>query len=940
MSTGAFTLRPWTDVVRPHPDVASGDLAMGTYAANLAAVAYRGESGASVYADAGEFFASTYFTQTMCELLKDVFGALDGQAGDRVLQLRTPFGGGKTHTLLTLYHLATARDTAADIPELADVPDPGSVRVAVLSGEYLDPQRGRAVDGRRISTLWGELAYQLGGWEAYERIAVDGDEGVPPGGEVLGELLAGAPSLILLDEVLIYIVKGRALKRLDTTAGQQALIFLQNLTEAVNQQRRAAMVYSLQASVGEAVQEEGLLHTLEHMAARIDTRREPVSGDEVLRVVQTRLFEGTGDAGVGRDVAKTYAELLRSELKANAETDDARREAGRTAANLERRIEESYPFHPELIDLMYQRWGSLPSYQRTRGALQFLATVTHSLWTSRAERTPQALIGPGDVDLSDEATRGTFFEQVGEASQYTAVVEADFLNADAGTRVVDQRVGREAPALERLRVGTRVATAIALLSFGAREGDERGALEHDVIAASLVPGLDGNVIRSALADLRGETLLYLHYTGRRYRLEPTPNLNKLIVTEQDKFEADEVLSVVRRNLEGALSASGGHGEIVVWPSNSGQVRDGVQGFLVAYLSPDWDERQEPLEQFAGRCGDAPRKFKNALALALPDRSTFDAARQAARTTLAVESLLSRTSRHNFSPEQVAELKERATGANRKLTSLMGQAYDRVVVPVGSDGNGGIRFDDVSLGTVLAAGRSLHERVREALGHQVFDRLTPARLAAVAKLSDNGVAWCESLANDFFAYFELTKLWSPDALRPAIAEGVSNGLFAYAVGVSGEPGAIGVDDPSLVRLRSSLAADEVDLGPGAALLSIAEAERLTRVEEPERVPGGDGEAEPSRGRDEEAIGEPPAGGRPEEGGHSRVSLRINATEDDLHTLQRALTGLRDVVKPGAMRIELTVTAEHPEVPIDSIQFQNRVRQHLEEDPDVSFSERWE
>jgi len=915
---------------------------MGTYAANLAAVAFRGESSAAVYADAGEFFGSTYFTRAMRQLLVDVFGVLDGEPGDRVLQLRTPFGGGKTHTLLALYHLATAREQASGVDELADVPDPGSVRVAVLSGEYLDPQRGRSVDGRRIATLWGELAYQLGGWDAYDQITVDGDEGVPPGGEVPGQLLAGTPSLILLDEVLIYVVKGRALKRLDTTVGQQALIFVQNLTEAVNQQRQAAMVYSLQASVGEAVQEEGLLHALEHMTARVDARREPVSGDEVLRVVQTRLFENTGDADVRRDVAKAYGQLLRGELEANAETDDARREAVRTADNLEHRIEESYPFHPELIDLMYQRWGSLPSYQRTRGALQFLATVTHALWTSQAERTAQPLIGPGDVDLSDEGTRSTFFEQVGEASQYTAVVEADFLNSDAGTRVVDERVGREAPALERLRVGTRVATAIALLSFGAREGDERGALEQEVIAASLDPGLDGNVVRSALADLRGETLLYLHYTGRRYRFEPTPNLNKLIVTEQDKFESDEVLSVVRRNLEGALGNDRGQQEIVLWPADSGQIRDGVQAFLVAYLPPDWDERQQPLERLVASCGDAPRKFKNALALALPDRSTFDAARQAARTTLAVESLLSRASRHNFSPEQTAELKERATAANRKLTSLMGQAYERIVLPVGSNGNAGLQLDDISLGTVMAAGRQLHERVRDALSHQVFDRLTPARLAAVAKLNEHGVAYCEKLADDFFAYFELTKLWSVEPLREAIAEGVSSGLFAYAVGVSGETGAVQVSDPALIRIHAHLSAEEVDLGSGAALLSLMEADSLASASGEMKPPDATSSDEESRVDGEGKPGDsaPDSDNEQAGAGQSRVLLAINATEDDLHTLQRALTGLRDVVKPGPMRIELKVSAEQSEGSIDPVQFQNRVRQHLEEDEDVSFEERWE
>lgn len=386
--SGAYQLRPWTDVVAPHPDIESGDFDMGTFAANLAAVAYRTEDSPAVYTDAAEFFAATYLTPAMGSLLDDVFGVLAGKPGDRAVQLRTPFGGGKTHTLLALYHLATARDraVAAAGSALEELPDPGAVRLAVLSGEHLDPARGREVESRTIRTLWGELAYQLGGWEAYDALLVNGEESTPPSGKDLVPLLAAAPALVLLDEVLVYIVKGKALRQGETTAGQLALVFVQNLSEAVNQVRRAAMVYSLQASVGEAVQEEGVLEALEHITARVDVRREPVSGDEVLRVVQRRLFDALGDSAVVAKVAGEYGELLRTDLQAQAETEDARREAADAAEHLEQRIAECYPFHPELIDLMYQRWGSLPSYQRTRGALQFLATVVHALWSQRTSR--------------------------------------------------------------------------------------------------------------------------------------------------------------------------------------------------------------------------------------------------------------------------------------------------------------------------------------------------------------------------------------------------------------------------------------------------------------------------------------------------------------------------------------------------------------------------
>jgi predicted AAA+ superfamily ATPase len=282
--------------------------------------------------------------------------------------------------------------------------------------------------------------------------------------------------------------------------------FMQHLTEAVNQRPRSAVVYSLQASVGEAVGEavgeEGLLAQLEKIHSRIDVRKEPVAGDEVLRVVQRRLFAELPDEHTRREIASVYSAQLREHLEATAERESDRLEAVRLAMALEDRIVASYPFHPELIDLMHQRWGSLPNYQRTRGALQFLATVVNALWTARGERAPGALVGPGDVDLTHKDTRANFLEQVGQADQYSSVVEADFLAADAGTRAIDARIGRSGVALERLRVGSRVATAIMLPSFSGKDfGEQRGATEREIVDASLVPGLDAHLVREALAEM-------------------------------------------------------------------------------------------------------------------------------------------------------------------------------------------------------------------------------------------------------------------------------------------------------------------------------------------------------------------------------------------------------------------------------------------------------
>ena len=623
MSREAYGLVPWSRVARPHDDVTRGALDMGTYAASLAGV-FRERPGApDVYRRPELFFAATYLTTAMHDLLQDVLRVLAGGPGDRVLQLRTPFGGGKTHTLLALLHIARARAAASSIAEFADLPDPGAMQVAVLSGEELDPLSPMTESGIETRTPWGELAAQLG---RYHLVAEHDRTGAAPGGDTIRQVLGDGPVLVLLDEVLIYVEKAMAVERGESNAGRQAMLFIQALTEAVNTHEHAAMVYSLQASAGEAVGAEGLLTQLDHLVSRIDAKREPVSGDEVLHVVQRRLFKDLGDAGVHQTVARAYADLVRRQLEAYAETDDARRQAAAQANLLEERILAAYPFHPELLDLMYHRWGSLPSYQRTRGALQFLACTVHALWDKGADAP---LIGPGDVNLGDEATRGAFFSQVGERERYTAVLSSDITAAGSGAVIVDRRLGADSPALAQLAIGSRAASAIMLYSFGAREGEDRGVLETDLVSAVLAPGLDRNVIVAALHDLREEEL-YLHYTGRRYRFEPTPNLTKLVRDEANKFTSPEVLESVREQLEDHLKGTRG---VVVWPDGPGGLDDGRPLFSVAYLHPDWTPERATLNSFVEQARSGPRRYRNGVALVTPDGGQFDQARQATRSRL-------------------------------------------------------------------------------------------------------------------------------------------------------------------------------------------------------------------------------------------------------------------------------------------------------------------
>src|SRR5204862_1320997 len=242
---------------------------------------------------------------------------------------------------------------------------------------------------------------------------------VGPGGDFLARLIGDAPTLLLLDEVLLYVENAMGVVVGDSTLGRQTITFLQRLTEVVAASPRAAMVYSLQASEQEAGGNLELLGILGKLVQRLNAIREPVSGDEVLRVVQRRLFANLGDENHHQYVASAYAEVFRGFLMAGGTSTQV---AQQQADQLRSRIAQSYPFHPALVDLMRERWGSLPSYQRTRGALQFLATAIHALWAGNIQTQP--LLGPGDVPLADGQVRATFLAQVGEQTQYDAVLQA------------------------------------------------------------------------------------------------------------------------------------------------------------------------------------------------------------------------------------------------------------------------------------------------------------------------------------------------------------------------------------------------------------------------------------------------------------------------------------------------------------------------------------
>ena len=907
----AYELTPWTKVAVPHEDILGGDFDLSSYAANLGQVDTDALGCPAVYRDPVAFFRATYMTEALRELLQDVCRVLTGGAGNRVLQLRTPFGGGKTHTLIALLHLMRSRGVLNKTAMFDGWPDPGDVRVVVLPCLDLDAAGGREVDGVQLHTLWGELAWRLGGRESYEIVRQADERRVNPGGDNLRKLIGDKPTLILLDEVLTYVeaalgVAVGADDAADTNLGRQTMMFLQFMTEVSRGLPNAAMVYSLQRSVREAVGDENLLEMLDNLVSRIDAKKEPVRGDEVLRVVQRRLFSDIGPESVHEQVGDAYGELLTDFLSQHADTEAAQREARDRGAELARRVQQSYPFHPELLDLMYHRWGTLPSYQRTRGALQFLACIIGAVW--KHADSAGSLIGPGDVPLSDGMVRNTFFSQVGEREQMKAVLDADLLGATGRCKRIDQAMAARAPAYQSYRIGTRLTRAVALYSFGSQPGEEKGVLKGDLLAATQVPGLPGDVLEVALVALN-DTLLYVHSTGRRYRFLKEPNLNKLIDDEVRKIEAAETRDEVKRSFAEQLDARDG---FCVWPEDSAQAPDRVPRFTVLFLGPEHAlSAREKVEALAldwtEHCGNGKRRYRNALAFAVPNAAAMDKARAAARKSLAIGNLITDRKRHGFTNEQVADLVNRKSHAATELAANVRQLYTTLLLPMASppEEANPIRLQRFEVYSYQAAGGQLMATIYKTLENHVFAKVLPRKLISCAHLGTKGEAPSKShwipgpeLVDQFFGSPQYPKLLTLAALRGSVAEGVKRGAFGYVMGASVEGEALELHGKeSLTFHERDVEGGDIDLSGGSYLVSGAYARLLKEgFKQPE--PDPDPEPEPDPNPDPKPDPDPNPDPRPDldpdpKPDDKALWLKFRATQGQLFQAFQALTVLGDM-----------------------------------------------
>lgn len=938
-------LKPWVESVTLHPDVLAENFSEDIFALDLGPLSDGNPQVPAVYRDPENFFRSSYLTNGLRSLLQDVLSRLDGGTGNRVLKLMTAFGGGKSHTLAAVYHAARKRKALDVIPEGKVMPRPHEARTAVFDGQFFSAVNGKTIPGKKTvaRTMWGWIAWSLGGDAGYEIMRQADEAKVAPGGDDILKLLGDVPNLILLDEVLEYLISAGGINVGDTTLRDEAINFVKRLTTAVGSCPKTALVFSLQSSKRESLEYINLLQTLDHLAARKDQRREPVEGNEILLVIQRRLLGKMPDVAETTHAAASYQEIVTQMRRAYAKGAAEQQQAEQEGIELRDRVRASYPFHPALIDLMRERWAAIPEFQRTRGALRFLAACLRS---AHQAGTSRAVLGPGDVPMHDPAVRLAFFKEVGQQADFQAVLEHDLVGANARARRIDERRAKEFPVEALKRPATRIATAILMYSFGGkrREGATEtehlppGITEPELLSVCVGPDLDSTTVLACLKELKDQCL-YLHFDGVRYCFKKDPNVTLLVEQEADAVGRDETQTRdrIKEMLETRLA---GH-RVEIWPAKSGEIPDKEPAFLIAYLPLEFGaetkaEQQRMGKELLEKFGDKPRQFRNGLGLAVPTSDQIEVLRRAVRYLLAIERVKGKGKQLNLTDEQRIQLREREATERAAAESAFLKLYTQVWLPK-VEGSA-IGIDPVSVGgrplqTTLNEKKEArkHEHVLELLTivqPRVFDKLTPTKIVDLFKLGDLpaeasaqaggtpptlGTRTVE-IVNGFYSFLGFTRLINSAVIRHAIVRGVKEGVFGYTSGAVPTLGPDGKYQIAVnkVRFEMDIAEDEVDLESGFILMppGMPQAAPVTPPvpggQPGQPPPPGPGPAPvtPGIGTGPCVISETPTSAAGA-AAQKVVELSFTADRDGLFTAWNALANLADM----SGQVTVTVRAEN-------------------------------
>lgn len=675
------------ETCKPRADVEADIPKDEQFAADLAQVVNL--TAPKIYLDAATFFRHTYPTRGMKELLKAVCKRLSGKGGEiaSIIRLDTQYGGGKTHGLIALTHAVRGMKGVENPEEFIDLAllPKHEVKVAALDGENSDPADGLTLEGDvRAYSLWGELAYRVAGLEGYRRVENADRKHVAPGAETFRELFAGRPTLIMLDEVSVYL---RKVEEIHPGASQQFTAFIQALFKAVESSPQVALVLTLavgkdaEAKDAYKAEHQRALQALaegESVISRKATQLNPTEEDETAEVLKRRLFDWV-DSKKADAVIAEYARVWaqnQASLPPNVGTVEAK--------ELFRR---GFPLHPETLNLLTEKLASLNNFHRTRGMLRLLARTVHRLWKTKP--ADALAIHPHHIDLGFGSIRDEITTRLGQGD-FTPAIKADVAAVPGDDPATSQFLDSKFYPSQ-----TPITAYIARTAFlnTLAYGDSAKGITSDHLKFSVCsPEIEPSFIEQARLRFLGEALYLDDRPGAPMRFMVEPNLEAMIRRiMRDEIDNSEVRVQLQERIRELFGSGKGAFELVPFPAGSYEVDDtvgdGRPRLVVLHyeaLSIS-DEPQrlpsmvEEIMRFKG-ADQKLRELQNNLVFVASDQRAIPNMQDRISRALALKELLKAERIRDLAPYQQERVKEEDKKSRHYVATAVLQCYRHLFFP--------------------------------------------------------------------------------------------------------------------------------------------------------------------------------------------------------------------------------------------------------------------
>ncbi len=663
----------------PRAEILAGELSLDLFAAKLKLVT-EGKA-PHVYQDSTTFFSNTFATEGLKTLISEVFGRLVGEkVGSPIIRLETSFGGGKTHDEIALWHIAKNGREIPGLERFADlnvIPQRPPIQVAAIACQDLTPVEGvlHADTGITTYTIWGEIAYQIGGIDGYSLLKGSDEQRVSPGTAVLERIIQGQPTVIILDEIAQHLRVSKAVGVGKSDLAQQVVAFLFSLMDLAASSNNLIFVYTLADSGDSFGEETTEIKEAISASARQERVLKPSTDVEIYNIVKQRLFASI-DTEAGKNAAKEY---LQSYKASSVSLPDGCKDS-RYADT----IEASYPFHPELFSLLNKKIASIQNFQRTRGALRLFARVIRYLWNSSnsGNKTNNwiPLIHPHHIPIGIEEEITSELTSRLERPLLRLAISADIYNAD-GREAHAQIQDGEWKAAGKPAFSSWVARTIFLHSIN--QGVVAGIRRTELNLSLLTPGLGTSFVDTALERL-STVAWYLENDSITSiaRFKEEPSINKIISEEKQQIGKTEAKDELRKRRDTIFAER--LFKLVSAPESPGDVDDVADNialciidFNEATVSATTEGAPLLVEKIFGETGESGkfRTYRNRLLFLTANKSQLDIAINNAREYLAILNILNSANRlQDLSESQQKQLRQKKGEFDLKVRISLTNAY--------------------------------------------------------------------------------------------------------------------------------------------------------------------------------------------------------------------------------------------------------------------------